>query len=87
MTFDDAYTNYITKRNNLREVQGELDKLGNERRRISKEIKAKHREYKTKHRELVDAMGQLVPELNKEVQAHPFPADMTDVLLDNEKEE
>ena len=86
MTFDDAYTNYKTKRHELRELQGDLDKLANERRELTKKIKATHRADKAKHREYVDAMGQLIPELNKEVTAHPMPADLSNEIADEESE-
>lgn len=87
MTFDQCLEDYRSKRDELRQLQSDMDKLANERRRISKDIKAKHREYKTKHREMLDAMAQLVPELNKEVQAHPMPSDLSDQLIDNENGE
>jgi hypothetical protein len=45
----------------------------------------KHRLYKAKHRELLEAMAVLVPELNKEVQAHPMPADLSDAIKDEKK--
>jgi len=86
-TFDDSLENYRNLRTELRGIQSDLDKLANERRRISKEIASKHGEYKRKRKQYLEAANTLMPELNKEIQAHPLPADLTADLTDSENEE
>lgn len=86
MTFDETLETYRQKRDELRTAQSNLDKLANERRKLSKEIAQAHRAYKTAHREYLDLANQLQPELNKEIHAHPMPADLSESLEDTEKE-
>lgn len=86
MTFDETLEKYRAKREELRTAQGNLDKLANERRRLSKEIAAGHRTYKSAHREYLDLAAKLGPALSLEINAHPMPADLSDKLQDEEKE-
>ena len=87
MPLETALETYREKRKEVRELQSHLDKLANDRRKLSKDIAQGHRSYKTKHRELLEAQAALKPELDKEVQAHPLPADLTESITDTEREE
>jgi len=86
-TFDEALEHYRNLRSELRGLQSDLDKLANERRKVSKDIAAKHGDYKRKRKQYLEAANVLMPELNKEIQAHPLPADLTADLTDSENEE
>jgi hypothetical protein len=71
MTFEEALQNYQDKRALVRELQSAIAKAKAEYLKRQKELEQMTREYRARRAEMVEAADSLVPELQKEVGAHP----------------
>ena len=86
MTFDQALENYQTLRTELRCMQGTIDKMANDYKKLGKSILQQRKAYKSKHRAFLDAVAALKPELDKEITGSSLavPADVATEVIELE---
>lgn len=87
-TFDDTLKTYQEKRAELRGLQSEIQTTENEYRQKGKDLAASKRRYNSVRKQLLASQDALIPELKKEVAAHPLldPHDKPDELPSTEAE-
>ena len=86
MTFDEALADYQKRRTEIRELQSDLDKLLRQQVDTERDIKSKKGEYKAKYKGFIRARDALRPELDKEANSVPLPADLLTELEMNDED-